>query len=61
MNDKNLINDGLSLKEERYVMRKQAEEFLTMMGYEPTPKLIRRFAAYLKHFDQCYPLETFYS
>jgi len=43
-----------------WLFKKQAEEFLTMMGYEPTPKLIRRFAAYLKHFDQCYPLATFY-
>jgi len=51
----------MSTKTTHWLFKKQAEEFLTMMGYEPTPKLIRRFAAYLKHFDQCYPLETFYS
>jgi len=38
---------------ERWLFKRQAEDFLEQMGYIPTPKLVRRFVAYLIHFDKC--------
>jgi len=48
----NKSENVLSLKEERYVMRRLAEEFLTMMDYKPIPCRVRSLAAHLVHFEK---------
>jgi len=55
--DNSFINsEHIDAKAKYWLSKKQAEEFLSLMSYKPTPKLMRCFAVYLMHFERCYPI-----